>query len=356
VRTKTLAEAAAEEVAADLLDAPLAEQEIWGDRADALVLAVKLAHSEGRQMGMSALVAWAARRGWERPTLDGALQYCEKWKMLTRYQASDGDMAFKIPFTKIFDDARPPSDPVPFKVKTKAEIVAPVGLEGVDIKVTSITPLPAPLGSEEALDAAKEKRRSSVAERVAAQPKSEERPTMADEISAHEAGKLLGVTANGVTQMVARGDLESVSGGGRGCPRMYSRAVVEKLAASRARRADPEERHETVAARSTAIIRRASIVTTIVDDAEPSDAVKRAVEWLYGIAQLLIEKNAGYGDSAANPVRIFSRASTIEQLLVRIDDKLSRIARGNGLVDTDEDVVKDLVGYLALLAAVKEEK
>jgi hypothetical protein len=39
----------------------------------------------------------------------------------------------------------------------------------------------------------------------------------------------------------------------------------------------------------------------------------------------------------------------IDQILVRIDDKLSRIKRGAGLVATDEDVIQDLIGYLILL-------
>ena len=64
------------------------------------------------------------------------------------------------------------------------------------------------------------------------------------------------------------------------------------------------------------------------------------------IANILIEKNRAYGDSAINPVRIFSSADTREQLLVRIDDKLSRIARGG---EVGEDVVLDLIGYLVLL-------
>jgi len=33
-----------------------------------------------------------------------------------------------------------------------------------------------------------------------------------------------------------------------------------------------------------------------------------------GIAQMLIEKNISYGDSALDPVRIFSKANPIEQL------------------------------------------
>jgi hypothetical protein len=54
------------------------------------------------------------------------------------------------------------------------------------------------------------------------------------------------------------------------------------------------------------------------------------------IKQLLIDKNAKYGNSALNPVRVFSKASTTEQLLVRIDDKLSRI-KTTGMEAPDED-------------------
>jgi len=67
------------------------------------------------------------------------------------------------------------------------------------------------------------------------------------------------------------------------------------------------------------------------------------------VKTLLLEKNAKYGDSALNPSRIFSKASTVEQLLVRIDDKLNRIQKGAGLLASDEDVVQDLIGYLVLL-------
>ena len=75
------------------------------------------------------------------------------------------------------------------------------------------------------------------------------------------------------------------------------------------------------------------------------------------IKNLLLEKNLKYGDSAINPSRIFSKASAVEQILVRIDDKLSRISKGAGLIASDEDVINDLIGYLVLLKiAQKEEK
>lgn len=65
------------------------------------------------------------------------------------------------------------------------------------------------------------------------------------------------------------------------------------------------------------------------------------------VQDMLIEKNAAYGDSALRPLRVFSHADTREQLLVRLDDKLSRIARGREYAD--DDTVLDLIGYLILL-------
>ena len=64
---------------------------------------------------------------------------------------------------------------------------------------------------------------------------------------------------------------------------------------------------------------------------------------------MLLAKNEKYGDSALNPKRIFSQSSSIEQIMVRIDDKLSRIATTRALGGPDEDTLSDLIGYLVLL-------
>lgn len=78
------------------------------------------------------------------------------------------------------------------------------------------------------------------------------------------------------------------------------------------------------------------------------------------VCELLLEKNRRYGNSALDPVRIFSRADPLEQIDVRIDDKLSRI-RTSGVDGPDEDTLQDLIGYLVLsrvarrLAAVSAE-
>ena len=67
------------------------------------------------------------------------------------------------------------------------------------------------------------------------------------------------------------------------------------------------------------------------------------------VKELLLYKNQKYGNSALEPARIFSKASAVEQLLVRIDDKLNRIHKGAGSIGKDEDVIMDLIGYLVLL-------
>lgn len=70
------------------------------------------------------------------------------------------------------------------------------------------------------------------------------------------------------------------------------------------------------------------------------------------IKELLLEKNRKYGDSAINPIRILSKSSNTEQILVRIDDKLNRIK--NAQTDEDEDVITDLIGYFVLYKVAKK--
>lgn len=66
------------------------------------------------------------------------------------------------------------------------------------------------------------------------------------------------------------------------------------------------------------------------------------------LGTMLLEKNVKYGNSAIEPIGVFSKLSPREGLLVRIDDKLKRIKNGS-LDKDDEDVVNDLIGYLILL-------
>jgi len=73
----------------------------------------------------------------------------------------------------------------------------------------------------------------------------------------------------------------------------------------------------------------------------------------HAIAQMLIEKNHSYGNSALDPVRIFSKANAREQLYVRIDDKLSRLMKGADYPGDND--IDDLIGYLVLLKIAKEK-
>jgi len=77
------------------------------------------------------------------------------------------------------------------------------------------------------------------------------------------------------------------------------------------------------------------------------------------IKKLLLAKNRAYGNSALDPLRIFSRADAIEQLRVRIDDKLSRLSRGaweQGNRGNEEDTALDLIGYLVLLRVAEKRE
>jgi hypothetical protein len=67
---------------------------------------------------------------------------------------------------------------------------------------------------------------------------------------------------------------------------------------------------------------------------------------LQEIREFLISKNQAYGNSAVEPVRVFSKADAVEQIRVRIDDKISRLMRGRA---DGEDTELDLLGYLILL-------
>lgn len=69
------------------------------------------------------------------------------------------------------------------------------------------------------------------------------------------------------------------------------------------------------------------------------------------IKELLIRKNQAYGNSALEPLRIFSQADASEQIKVRIDDKISRIK--NQVGRDDEDAILDLIGYLILYKILK---
>lgn len=70
------------------------------------------------------------------------------------------------------------------------------------------------------------------------------------------------------------------------------------------------------------------------------------------LSEFLCGKNESYGNSVFNPSGMFSKASAEERILVRIDDKVSRLSSGSEY--PGDDTILDLAGYLILLLAHKK--
>ncbi len=84
-------------------------------------------------------------------------------------------------------------------------------------------------------------------------------------------------------------------------------------------------------------------------DDEVSIAKSKIVRVMGRMCNFLVMKNKSYGNSVLNPLRLFSKADDYEQLMVRIDDKLSRLERGNFEHEDRIELHKDLMGYHALV-------
>jgi len=65
--------------------------------------------------------------------------------------------------------------------------------------------------------------------------------------------------------------------------------------------------------------------------------------------RFLLDKNDAYGNSIFEPLNIFSKADPLEQINVRIDDKLNRLFHGKEY--PGDDTLKDLAGYYLLKRA-----
>lgn len=83
-------------------------------------------------------------------------------------------------------------------------------------------------------------------------------------------------------------------------------------------------------------------------------AAEQIAKQVLQLGALLLKKNAAYGNSALEPVSVFSKGlSAASRMAVRMDDKISRLARG---ATDGEDVLMDLAGYIVLhrIATVQE--
>lgn len=70
-----------------------------------------------------------------------------------------------------------------------------------------------------------------------------------------------------------------------------------------------------------------------------------------GLNDLLLYKNEKYGNSALEPIGVFNKLDAKNSILIRLDDKISRIRNGKEVRKND---VVDVMGYLALLCVANE--
>jgi hypothetical protein len=66
---------------------------IWGDRADSLIAAMQVMSKPTLK---ASLVNFAQRKGWEAPTLEGLIAYCEKHRLIERFRSFGGTLAFRL--------------------------------------------------------------------------------------------------------------------------------------------------------------------------------------------------------------------------------------------------------------------
>ena len=89
-----------------------------------------------------------------------------------------------------------------------------------------------------------------------------------------------------------------------------------------------------------------SIMSDLINLSKKAPAGPEILLECVQIANMLIEKNIAYGNSALNPIQIFAKIPPGDQIDVRIDDKLNRIKNGSSYAG-DNDML-DLVGYIVL--------
>lgn len=85
------------------------------------------------------------------------------------------------------------------------------------------------------------------------------------------------------------------------------------------------------------------------------------IDWQYEIHMacsemetFLLEKNKAYGNSIFEPIGIYAKSDPLEQINVRIDDKLNRLFHGKEYAG--DDTLKDLAGYFLLKRAYQKAK
>jgi hypothetical protein len=97
-----------------------------------------------------------------------------------------------------------------------------------------------------------------------------------------------------------------------------------------------------------------TLFTALQERADACPSGEEILRECLTVAAVLLDKNKKYGDSALKPRRIFSRASPVVGIEVRLDDKLSRVEnRADG--NDDEDPELDMMGYVVLLRIARRQ-
>lgn len=81
---------------------------------------------------------------------------------------------------------------------------------------------------------------------------------------------------------------------------------------------------------------------------ERTETQQKIVELTEAMRDLLLYKNEKYGDSELHPKRIFHKGNVVSSILIRLDDKLSRVMENNDQLPRVNDVA-DIIGYCTLL-------
>lgn len=169
----------------------LGQAEIWGERAQQLVDYVK--QQTPPVAKKSSICVFAMRKGWETPTREGIIKYCLDQKLLVAYQSING-LAFKIPLTRVFDQAEPGAAPVVEEEPQRAAAPPPA----------------APDACLYARTAPKKNFGCPVHGGSRISKPTKEKTTMAKEwITCAAAGELLGISAERVGVLARAGKLES---------------------------------------------------------------------------------------------------------------------------------------------------
>jgi len=138
------------------------------------------------------------------------------------------------------------------------------------------------------------------------------------------------------------GEVRTIQGRGK-CGSCYHKELRKEQGG---RTEKHEQVKENVQARQKEITTGDAAVSVSVRSRQSPPFVDVLDGELQEIREFLISKNQAYGNSAMEPVRVFSKADAVEQIRVRIDDKISRLMRGRA---DGEDTELDLLGYLILL-------